>query len=123
MVLRYFQRIQCVLIIILLNQCDLFEIAENKRSCSTKSPAKRSGSSIGPRHSSTLSKSGQNSGSGNNSNNKGDQGNTSRTQTKERECPLATSCESHGHLSGKFHTHFTLEACPLYHNTTPQACV
>lgn len=99
------------------------DAAENKRSCSTKSPAKRSGSSIGPRHSSTLSKSGQNSGSGNNSNNKGDQGNTSRTQTKERECPLATSCESHGHLSGKFHTHFTLEACPLYHNTTPQACV
>lgn len=99
------------------------DVAENKRSCSTKSPVKRSASNIGPKH--TTSKSGQNSGSGsgNNSSNKSNLSNSSRITSKERECPLSTSCESHGHLSGKFDTHFTLEACPLYHNTTLEACV
>ncbi|KAG7213820.1 hypothetical protein KM043_003034 [Ampulex compressa] len=43
--------------------------------------------------------------------------------TKERECPLGASCDSRGHLSGKLDSHFTLDACPLYHNTTTQACV
>lgn len=30
-------------------------------------------------------------------------------------CPLE-GCNSNGHLSGKFEKHFTLEACPMYHN-------
>ncbi|XP_033225210.1 histone acetyltransferase KAT7 isoform X3 [Belonocnema kinseyi] len=95
---------------------------ENKRS-SSKSPVKRAGPSTGAaRHSSSLSRSGQGSGSGSNTSSK-EQGSSSLTQTKERECPLAATCESRGHLSGKFETHFTLEACPIYHNTTPEACV
>ncbi|KAF7994571.1 hypothetical protein HCN44_004043 [Aphidius gifuensis] len=43
--------------------------------------------------------------------------------TKALECPLAATCDSLGHLSGKLDTHFTLESCPIYHNTTPQACI
>ncbi|XP_014226486.1 histone acetyltransferase KAT7 isoform X1 [Trichogramma pretiosum] len=43
--------------------------------------------------------------------------------SKERECPLSPACDSRGHLSGKFDAHFTLEACPLYHNTTAQECL
>lgn len=35
----------------------------------------------------------------------------------ERTCPLE-GCDSIGHLSGKFDKHFTLEACPAYHNFT-----
>ena len=105
-----------------LIRCDLSGAAKSKRSCS-KSPVKRAGPSAGARHSSSLSRSGQGSGSGSNASSKGDQGSSSKTHPKERECPLAATCESRGHLSGKFDTHFTLEACPVYHNTTPQACV
>ncbi|XP_030751236.1 histone acetyltransferase KAT7 [Sitophilus oryzae] len=39
----------------------------------------------------------------------------------ERKCPLE-GCDSMGHLSGKFDKHFTLEACPLYHNFTISQC-
>ena len=42
---------------------------------------------------------------------------------KDRECPLCAVCDSRGHLSGKLEVHFTLEACPIYHNTSPQACM
>ncbi|XP_058790061.1 histone acetyltransferase KAT7 [Phymastichus coffea] len=53
-------------------------------------------------------------------------GHTSSTRTrtiKERECPLASVCDSRGHLSGKCEVHFTLDACPVYHNTTAQGCI
>ncbi|KAL1501032.1 hypothetical protein ABEB36_006437 [Hypothenemus hampei] len=39
----------------------------------------------------------------------------------ERKCPLE-GCDSSGHLSGKFDTHFILEACPMYHNITMIKC-
>lgn len=39
----------------------------------------------------------------------------------ERKCPLE-GCDSMGHFSGKFDKHFTLEACPVYHNMTIQQC-
>ncbi|XP_041778136.1 histone acetyltransferase KAT7 [Anopheles merus] len=35
----------------------------------------------------------------------------------ERRCPLE-KCDSLGHMGGQFEKHFTLEACPLYHNMT-----
>jgi histone acetyltransferase MYST2 len=38
-------------------------------------------------------------------------------QTEKKGCPLE-SCNSNGHLSGKYEKHFTLEACPEYHNAT-----
>ncbi|XP_008197990.1 histone acetyltransferase KAT7 isoform X1 [Tribolium castaneum] len=40
---------------------------------------------------------------------------------EERKCPLE-GCNSVGHLSGKYEKHFTLEACPMYHNLTPAQC-
>ncbi|KAJ8942204.1 hypothetical protein NQ318_021091 [Aromia moschata] len=40
---------------------------------------------------------------------------------EERKCPLE-GCDSNGHLTGKFDKHFTLEACPAYHNITPEKC-
>lgn len=40
---------------------------------------------------------------------------------EERKCPLE-ECEGRGHLSGKYDKHFTLEACPLYHNLTMEQC-
>ncbi|XP_074108846.1 lysine acetyltransferase chameau [Cotesia typhae] len=93
---------------------------EIKRSLS-KSPVKRAPA----RQSSTLSRVNQGSASGGSSTSgRGGSNSISRSRSvKEHECPLAASCDSKGHLSGKFDTHFTLEACPLYHNTTPQACV
>ncbi|XP_058125297.1 histone acetyltransferase KAT7 [Anopheles ziemanni] len=33
----------------------------------------------------------------------------------ERRCPLE-HCDSLGHMGGQFERHFTLEACPMYHN-------
>ena len=43
---------------------------------------------------------------------------------ENRKCPLESSlgCDSKGHLSGKLDRHFTVEACPQYHNTTASAC-
>ncbi|TGZ37699.1 uncharacterized protein Chm isoform X1 [Temnothorax longispinosus] len=96
------------------------DTAESKRSTS-KSPVKRAGPSAAARQSSGAGRSTQNSGTTTGGRN---QSSYNRTRaTKERECPLAASCDSRGHLSGKLDLHFTLEACPLYHNTTPQACV
>ncbi|XP_072756632.1 uncharacterized protein Chm isoform X2 [Anoplolepis gracilipes] len=101
------------------------DTAESKRSTS-KSPVKRAGPSAAARQTS--------SGAGRSTQNSSIASNTTGTKTnqtpynraraaKERECPLAASCDSRGHLSGKLDSHFTLEACPFYHNTTPQACV
>ncbi|CAO1357510.1 unnamed protein product [Diamesa tonsa] len=36
---------------------------------------------------------------------------------EERLCPIE-GCDSMGHLSGKYEKHFTIEACPNYHNVT-----
>ncbi|XP_050079004.1 histone acetyltransferase KAT7 [Anopheles maculipalpis] len=33
----------------------------------------------------------------------------------ERRCPMER-CDSMGHMGGQFEKHFTLEACPMYHN-------
>ncbi|XP_076389554.1 lysine acetyltransferase chameau isoform X5 [Megachile rotundata] len=97
--------------------------AESKRSTS-KSPVKRAGPSTAARHSSGPNRVAQNSGTSSTTTGRSGQGNYGRSRaTKERECPLAPTCDSRGHLSGKLDSHFTLEACPLYHNTTPQACV
>ncbi|KAH0945531.1 hypothetical protein HN011_006842, partial [Eciton burchellii] len=100
------------------------DTAESKRSTS-KSPVKRAGPSAAARQSSGAGRSTQNSGfASNNTANRTGQAPYNRARpTKERECPLAASCDSRGHLSGKLDSHFTLEACPLYHNTTSQACV
>ncbi|XP_076239608.1 lysine acetyltransferase chameau isoform X2 [Calliopsis andreniformis] len=106
-----------------LIRCDLSRVAESKRSTS-KSPVKRAGPSTAARHSSGTNRVPQNSGTTNTTGGRSGQGNYGRARvTKERECPLAPTCDSRGHLSGKLDSHFTLEACPLYHNTTPQACV
>ncbi|XP_017756540.1 PREDICTED: histone acetyltransferase KAT7 isoform X2 [Eufriesea mexicana] len=99
------------------------DTAESKRSTS-KSPVKRAGPSTAARHSSGTNRIPQNSSSSNATSGRSGQGSYGRTRVnKERECPLAPTCDSRGHLSGKLDSHFTLEACPLYHNTTPQACV
>nr|XP_012152803.1 PREDICTED: flocculation protein FLO11 isoform X6 [Megachile rotundata] len=106
-----------------LIRCDLSRVAESKRSTS-KSPVKRAGPSTAARHSSGPNRVAQNSGTSSTTSGRSGQGNYGRSRaTKERECPLAPTCDSRGHLSGKLDSHFTLEACPLYHNTTPQACV
>nr|WOK84104.1 acetyltransferase [Colaphellus bowringi] len=41
--------------------------------------------------------------------------------SEQRCCPLE-GCDSQGHLSGKYEKHFTLEACPMYHNKTVEKC-
>ncbi|KOX75352.1 Histone acetyltransferase KAT7 [Melipona quadrifasciata] len=100
----------------------VLRVAESKRSTS-KSPVKRAGPSTAARHSSGSNRIPQNSSTSNATSGRSGQGNYGRTRVnKERECPLAPTCDSRGHLSGKLDSHFTLEACPLYHNTTPQAC-
>lgn len=40
---------------------------------------------------------------------------------EERKCPVE-GCNSMGHLSGKHEKHFTVEACPMYHNMTMSQC-
>jgi len=42
-------------------------------------------------------------------------------EEEERRCPIE-GCDSSGHLSGRYDKHFTIEACPIYHNFTPQQC-
>lgn len=42
-------------------------------------------------------------------------------QTIRLRCPVE-SCNSDGHLSGKFESHFTQTTCPVYHNMTPKEC-
>lgn len=39
------------------------------------------------------------------------------SQPEDKGCPLE-GCNSMGHLSGKNDKHFTIEACPMYHNLT-----
>ncbi|XP_076227270.1 lysine acetyltransferase chameau isoform X3 [Nomia melanderi] len=100
------------------------DAAESKRSTS-KSPVKRAGPSTQARHASGANRVSQNSaGTNNATSGRSGQGNYARARVaKERECPLAPTCDSRGHLSGKLESHFTLEACPMYHNTTSQACI
>lgn len=43
-------------------------------------------------------------------------------EERELKCPVP-HCNSVGHLSGKFDTHFTVATCPLYHNTIPSECI
>lgn len=38
-----------------------------------------------------------------------------------KKCPIS-GCNSRGHLLGRFERHFTLAACPIYHNLTPERC-
>nr|NP_001071919.1 zinc finger protein [Ciona intestinalis]BAE93314.1 zinc finger protein [Ciona intestinalis] len=38
-----------------------------------------------------------------------------------KQCPVS-GCDSRGHLMGRFERHFTLAACPIYHNLTPERC-
>ncbi|XP_065353390.1 histone acetyltransferase KAT7 isoform X2 [Cloeon dipterum] len=40
---------------------------------------------------------------------------------EERKCPVR-NCDSNGHLSGKHDKHFTVEACPTFHNLKSQQC-
>ena len=42
-------------------------------------------------------------------------------QTIRLRCPVE-GCNSEGHLSGKYETHFTQTTCPIYHNLTPDEC-
>lgn len=42
-------------------------------------------------------------------------------EDKEPTCPVL-GCNSQGHLSGKYPSHFIKATCPLYHNTTPEEC-
>ena len=59
--------------------------------------------------------------------NKNSKGLPSRTTTlvcdviTERKCPVE-GCNSLGHFGGNYEKHFTVEACPLYHNKTPEEC-
>lgn len=41
--------------------------------------------------------------------------------TDLKQCPTP-NCDSQGHLTGRFERHFTIAACPLYHNLTPEKC-
>lgn len=45
----------------------------------------------------------------------------SLVELEERLCPVE-GCNSNGHLSGHLEKHFTIDACPLYHNLTPKQC-
>lgn len=45
----------------------------------------------------------------------------STTIIEERKCPLEC-CDSIGHLGGKQEKHFTIEACPIFHNVSAQTC-
>lgn len=95
-------------------------LADNKQSIS-KSPSKRPALNLSSQQGSLSS-----TRSGSRSIPTKGQSSSTRSRTipvKERDCPLAPVCDSRGHLSGKFDFHFTLDACPMYHNTTPQACM
>ncbi|KAJ8673309.1 hypothetical protein QAD02_004571, partial [Eretmocerus hayati] len=91
--------------------------ADNKQNV-TKSPSKRPAQSLSSRPSGASST--RSSGS---IPTKGQSFGDKMRPLKERECPLAQTCHNRGHLSGKSDSHFTIEACPVYHNTTPQACI
>lgn len=40
---------------------------------------------------------------------------------EERKCPVR-NCDSGGHLSGKYDKHFTVDACPIFHNLKNHQC-
>lgn len=42
-------------------------------------------------------------------------------QTIHLRCPVE-GCNSEGHLSGKYESHFTQTTCPIFHNLTPDEC-
>lgn len=42
-------------------------------------------------------------------------------EQEEKKCPVP-GCDSSGHLSGRFSTHVSVYACPVYHNMTPEEC-
>lgn len=46
---------------------------------------------------------------------------SSTPATEEKKCPMA-GCDSTGHLNGVNERHFTLQACPTYHNLTMDEC-
>lgn len=96
---------------------NLYFPGDTKKSLS-KSPTKRARPSSTVR----LNASRSSQGNGSSVNSRGSQSSRARAM-KDRECPLAASCNNRGHLSGKSDTHFTMEACPYYHNLTPQDCV
>lgn len=45
----------------------------------------------------------------------------SEEQTIRLRCPVE-GCNSEGHFSGRFESHFTQTTCPIYHNLTPKEC-
>ncbi len=50
-----------------------------------------------------------------------DSSQSSVVELEERLCPLE-GCDSSGHLGGRLDKHFTIDACPLYHNLVPKQC-
>lgn len=40
---------------------------------------------------------------------------------EERKCPLE-GCNSFGHLGGLYDKHFTIDACPIFHNKNIEEC-
>lgn len=46
----------------------------------------------------------------------------SRDDEEEARCRVP-GCDSKGHLSGKYSTHFTSSTCPVFHNLTQEECV
>lgn len=43
-------------------------------------------------------------------------------QTIRLRCPVE-GCNSEGHSSGRFESHFTQTTCPVFHNLTPKECI
>ncbi|XP_017784589.1 PREDICTED: histone acetyltransferase KAT7 [Nicrophorus vespilloides] len=41
--------------------------------------------------------------------------------SEERKCPIE-GCHSNGHLAGRQDKHFTIDACPVFHNSDANAC-
>lgn len=82
--------------------------SKTSASAASKSPVKKAAGPKGPR---------KTKGRGGAANS-----DTSQTPTvEERRCPL-DGCDSMGHLGGRAEKHFTVEACPKYHNKTAQEC-
>ncbi|KDR23261.1 Histone acetyltransferase MYST2, partial [Zootermopsis nevadensis] len=86
--------------------------SESKTSASaaSKSPVKKAAGPKGPCPRKTKGRSGA--------------ANSDASQTpalEERRCPL-DGCDSMGHLGGRADKHFTIDACPKYHNKMSQEC-
>lgn len=89
-----------------------FVSTESKTSASaaSKSPVKKAAGPKGPCPRKTKGRSGA--------------ANSDASQTpalEERRCPL-DGCDSMGHLGGRADKHFTIDACPKYHNKMSQEC-